>query len=170
MKKQLELEDSPLSKEAVTKLENTLFEFRAQLNYILNYPKLEKYISLFPPSKEETEKNPDLSEAFQTPQSETDERREDLLRIIKQKMAMGELSDEPELDVEGTTASASATLSHMALGTPVKSGAPAQKGKKGRPEMSKSEDNVPRETDRVADDNFFEIDTHAESGSESVWD
>ena len=78
-----------------------------------SYPKLEKYISLFPPSKEETERNPDLSEASQTPQSETDERRENLLRIIKQKMVTGELSGEPELDVEGTPASASASRSVM---------------------------------------------------------
>ncbi|GJJ08509.1 hypothetical protein Clacol_002727 [Clathrus columnatus] len=67
-------------------LKDSLFSLRIDLNYVLHYPKLEKYISLFPS---------DTSNS-----SETDARRNELRQQIKIAMERGELDAEPELKMD----------------------------------------------------------------------
>jgi hypothetical protein len=76
-------------------LEAELFELRVDLNYVLNYPRLEKYISLFPPDARHTE-------GAATPvhstgsSSATDEKRETLREWVRVQMRAGELAHQPE--------------------------------------------------------------------------
>ena len=169
--------------ETAAHLENTLFELRAQLNYILasccghisynlhallivfrhfvqSYPKLEKYISLFPPSKDESERNPDLGDAERPPVSETDARREQLLIEIKSKMVSGLLSGKPEVDVREAVHVPSATP-RANQRNPGKCGAPSGASQR----TSRSQKITRSEADRVTDDEFFDIVSESESGS-----
>jgi len=80
------------------------------LNYILHYPKLEKYISLFPTSAEADERDSDDAEssnrATDVVTDATSVRRQELRRIIKERMESGEVSSEPEVAVENGEARA----------------------------------------------------------------
>ncbi|KAF8910877.1 hypothetical protein CPB85DRAFT_1221148 [Mucidula mucida] len=71
-----------------------LLDARVDLNYILHYPKLKKYISLFPPEV----RDPD-SASKSTTSSETDAQRDELRSSIRQRMLSGELPTEPEVEV-----------------------------------------------------------------------
>ncbi|KAL5504486.1 EFG1 [Sanghuangporus vaninii] len=160
------------SSESTAHLETTLFELRAQLNYILNYPKLEKYISLFPPSREKSERNPDLADSQQPPESETDTRREQLLIEIKSKMAAGELSGKPEFharnrarDPSISTGKVSKLQSNVER-KPARSGAPSGT-KKQSLRSQKAEVSGDSKFDRVSDDEFFDVASEGEISSSS---
>ncbi|KAL4079323.1 hypothetical protein J3A83DRAFT_1076389 [Scleroderma citrinum] len=75
-------------------LESTLFDLRVDLNYILHYPKTKKYISLFPP---EVRNSNVLPAAIKI---KDDDERSKIRALICSKMQCGELSMEPELDLE----------------------------------------------------------------------
>lgn len=65
--------------------EERLFALRVDLNYVLHYPKLRKYVSLFPPETE-----------GESERSETDAVREEVRRQIRDRMEKGEISVEAE--------------------------------------------------------------------------
>ncbi|KAI0253761.1 hypothetical protein BJV78DRAFT_1300072 [Lactifluus subvellereus] len=76
-------------------LEEELFGLRVDLNYVLNYPKLEKYISLFPPEVRHTEGA--AATLHSAPDSSaTDMKRENFREWVRGKMRAGEMSGEPE--------------------------------------------------------------------------
>ncbi|KAG7449881.1 uncharacterized protein BT62DRAFT_1002193 [Guyanagaster necrorhizus] len=79
-------------------LESSLFDARVDLNYILHYPKLKKYISLFPPEirHPETQRN-------STNSSETNTQRQQIKDQIRQQMLDAELPLEPELHLSTDT-------------------------------------------------------------------
>ncbi|KAI4518250.1 hypothetical protein K525DRAFT_288607 [Schizophyllum commune Loenen D] len=76
-------------------LQSRLFERRVDLNYVLHYPKLKKYISLYPPQKSD-----DLAPQPPVDTSETDTARAELRDSIRQRMQEGELPAEPEVDID----------------------------------------------------------------------
>ena len=102
------------------KLEKALKGLRVELNYILvrsavlhimrdpksqsaqNYPKLQKYISLFPPEVRSRRADDDGSvekeEETATEASATDAQRQEIMSDIRVRMELGELSAEPELE------------------------------------------------------------------------
>ncbi|KAF7782763.1 hypothetical protein Agabi119p4_2139 [Agaricus bisporus var. burnettii] len=82
-------EDDPTKE----KLLRTLYERRVDLNYILHYPKLKKYISLFPP---EIRKGEQPSTASAKDAAETAQGREEVRSWVRSCMEKGELSGEPE--------------------------------------------------------------------------
>ncbi|KAL5531806.1 EFG1 [Sanghuangporus sanghuang] len=171
-RKMLEGVSATGSSESAAHLDTTLFELRAQLNYILNYPKLEKYISLFPPSREKSERNPDLADSQQLPESETDARREQLLIEIKSKMAAGELSGKPELHARNgargpsiSTGKVSKLQSNVEQ-KPARSGAPSG-AKKESSRGQKAEVGGDSKFDRVSDDEFFDVASESETDSSS---
>ncbi|KAF8260573.1 hypothetical protein EI94DRAFT_1689645 [Lactarius quietus] len=89
------LEVDGVSSKVRRALEAELFELRVDLNYVLNYPRLEKYISLFPPDARQVE-------GATTPvhsagsSSATDEKRETLREWVRGQMRAGEMAVEPE--------------------------------------------------------------------------
>lgn len=126
-----------------------------------NFPKLEKYISLFPPSKDEDERNPDDCDEAQPLQNETEARRAHLLDLVRQRMFSGELSGSPELSTEsGAKAYASTNRARgtnfAGLRKEVKIGAYTStdrtplKVSKGREKIGQKTDN------RMKDDDFFD--------------
>ncbi|PCH35633.1 hypothetical protein WOLCODRAFT_126072 [Wolfiporia cocos MD-104 SS10] len=102
------------SKDAVTldkkerkKLTKKLEELRVDLNYTLHYPKLRKYISLFPPElRQQPHEHLDpfphlyLSSNSSSAEgiSETDAQREEVRAWVREQMAAGQMSAEPEVD------------------------------------------------------------------------
>jgi len=84
-------------------LKKALFSLRVDLNYILHYPKSQKYISLFPPEVRQGQPD-DLDSDSKgkakttgvDEKSETDTRREEIRKWMKEGMERGELSQEPE--------------------------------------------------------------------------
>ncbi|EPQ55407.1 hypothetical protein GLOTRDRAFT_116299 [Gloeophyllum trabeum ATCC 11539] len=79
-------------------LEGALAELRVDLNYILHYPRLEKYISLFPPEVRLGEVPPPEQAKEK---AKTDKRRAELRARIRREMEAGELGGEPELEKGG---------------------------------------------------------------------
>ncbi|PBK88521.1 hypothetical protein ARMGADRAFT_937084 [Armillaria gallica] len=79
-------------------LESSLFDARADLNYILHYPKTKKYISLFPPEIRHPE-----TQSNSTDSSETNAQRQQIKDQIRQQMLNGELPLEPELHLSTDT-------------------------------------------------------------------
>ncbi|CAE6502328.1 unnamed protein product [Rhizoctonia solani] len=77
------LEGSELDKKERKKLQKELLSHRVDLNYILNYPKLDKYIALYPSS----ESNDD----------QTDKLREERRLLVREAMERGEMDAEPEI-------------------------------------------------------------------------
>jgi hypothetical protein len=69
---------------------------RLSLFLFKNYPKLEKYISLFPPEARHTEGAAAPVHLATTGSSATDEKREKLRERVRGKMRAGEMSGEPE--------------------------------------------------------------------------
>ncbi|KAI0314582.1 hypothetical protein OF83DRAFT_1136129 [Amylostereum chailletii] len=93
-----QLSDETLSAKARKALEATLFELRVDLNYTINYPKTEPYISLFPP---EVRQDADAGTAPIHPSpnaelSSTDAKREELREWAREQMAAGTFAAEPE--------------------------------------------------------------------------
>jgi len=89
------LEDEEVSSKVRRALDAELFDLRVDLNYVVNYPKLERYISLFPPDVRSTDGaaapvHPGASS------SATDEKRQKLRNWVREQMRAGEMSNEPE--------------------------------------------------------------------------
>ncbi|KAH9980669.1 hypothetical protein BJV74DRAFT_779278 [Russula compacta] len=91
------LEDEEISSKLRKALKTELFDLRVDLNYVLNYPNLEKYISLYPPEVRRTE-SAATPVHVGTSSSVTDERREELREWVRAKMRAGEMSSEPEME------------------------------------------------------------------------
>ncbi|KAJ7578622.1 hypothetical protein C8J56DRAFT_352912 [Mycena floridula] len=102
-------------------LEIALFELRVDLNYILHYPKLKKYISLFPPGEES-----------QPPDSKTDAERQEVRQGIMEQMKAGHLSSEPELHIEDRPRNSQ----------PKPKDTISKAGKKARPKEDKTQDDT----------------------------
>ncbi|KAJ6593196.1 hypothetical protein B0H19DRAFT_1089353 [Mycena capillaripes] len=83
LKKKIEMSDTP-------QLRSKLHELRVDLNYALHFPKMKKYISLFPPEMREGE----------TQEICVDPGREEVRSWIRSQMESGELSAEPELHLD----------------------------------------------------------------------
>ncbi|KAI0343605.1 hypothetical protein BDW22DRAFT_1476361 [Trametopsis cervina] len=104
--------ESCTEKKEKKKLEKALFELRVDLNYILvsHYPKLKKYISLFPPElRQHTEDGSDAEKGkekeYEVETAATDEQREEIRKDIRSRMEQGELSAEPEKEDQQTKVS-----------------------------------------------------------------
>ncbi|KAF9513796.1 hypothetical protein BS47DRAFT_1329316 [Hydnum rufescens UP504] len=74
-------QDTP-EMETRRKLEEALFEYRVDLNYILHFPKLKKYVSLFPPA-EATSENTTSSKTPSDSTSETDAIRQEVRNWVR---------------------------------------------------------------------------------------
>ncbi|ETW74615.1 hypothetical protein HETIRDRAFT_430930 [Heterobasidion irregulare TC 32-1] len=90
-----QLDDPELSSKKKKSVESALFELRVDLNYVTNYPKTEKYISLFPPDVRTHEGAAPVHQLVST--GVTDIRREELRAHIRERMQAGQMSTEPEL-------------------------------------------------------------------------
>ncbi|KAH7334731.1 hypothetical protein B0J17DRAFT_88538 [Rhizoctonia solani] len=77
------LEAPELDKKERKKLQKELLSHRVDLNYILNHPKLDKYIALYPSSGSSDE--------------QTDKLREERRLLVRQAMEIGEMNAEPEM-------------------------------------------------------------------------
>ncbi|KAL6305118.1 hypothetical protein BKA93DRAFT_731783 [Sparassis latifolia] len=88
-----------LAKSERRTLEERLRELRVDLNYILHYPKMKKYISLFPPEVR-VQGAPTTEGTMKENQSatETDAQREEVRASMRAQMERGELSWEPEVE------------------------------------------------------------------------
>ncbi|KAG8922220.1 18S rRNA maturation protein [Tulasnella sp. 418] len=84
-KRELETPDLPADQKK--NMKSLLRSYRVQLNYILNYPKDQKYISLFPSKS---------SSSGEVVGTATEVRRAELLASIKKAMKGGEMDAEPE--------------------------------------------------------------------------
>ncbi|KDQ56291.1 hypothetical protein JAAARDRAFT_104483, partial [Jaapia argillacea MUCL 33604] len=92
------LSEDDLSGSSRKKLQNALKELRVDLNYILYYPRLEKYISLFPPEVRHGEgAAPATDQEANKEDAKTDLKRQELRARTRERMGSGELSSEPEL-------------------------------------------------------------------------
>ncbi|CDO76748.1 hypothetical protein BN946_scf184813.g18 [Trametes cinnabarina] len=86
--------------------EARLAELRVDLNYILHYPKTKKYISLFPPEVRQAKKGEqsaaEVARAAKEAKerSETHRQREEIRSWIRAQMDSGDLSWEPEVELE----------------------------------------------------------------------
>ncbi|KAH9042893.1 hypothetical protein EDB83DRAFT_2407903 [Lactarius deliciosus] len=89
------LEEDGVSSKVRKALGAELFELRVDLNYVLNYPRLEKYISLFPPDVRQTEGAAAPVHSVGS-SSATDDKREALRQWIRGQMRAGEMASEPE--------------------------------------------------------------------------
>ncbi|KZT01468.1 uncharacterized protein LAESUDRAFT_663995 [Laetiporus sulphureus 93-53] len=113
------------TKKEQKQLEKRLEELRVDLNYIIvhvliwfhqHYPKLKKYISLFPPElRARPHAHPDpyphlyshLSSPGDTsakPENDTNVQREQVRAWVREQMAAGEMTAEPELELKGREA------------------------------------------------------------------
>jgi len=97
-----QLEGEGISSNVRKSLNAELFDIRVDLNYVMNYPKLEKYISLYPPEVRSGEgaATPVHSKATS---NVTDEKRERIREWVRGKMRVGEMSGEPETLEHGTS-------------------------------------------------------------------
>ncbi|KAJ1306035.1 hypothetical protein OPQ81_010748 [Rhizoctonia solani] len=77
------LEAPGLDKKERKKLQKELLSHRVDLNYILNYPKLDKYIALYPSSESSDDQTVKL--------------REERRLFVRQAMERGEMDAEPEI-------------------------------------------------------------------------
>ena len=108
------LVEDGVSSKARRALEAELFELRVDLNYVLvrlsnscagcsryycallqNYPRLEKYISLFPPDARQTEGTATPVHSVGS-SSATDDKRETLREWVRGQMLVGEMTGAPE--------------------------------------------------------------------------
>ncbi|KAH8980757.1 hypothetical protein EDB86DRAFT_511463 [Lactarius hatsudake] len=92
---QKRLEEDGVSSKVRKALGAELFELRVDLNYVLNYPRLEKYISLFPPDVRQTEGAAAPVHSVGS-SSATDDKREALREWVRGQMRAGEMASEPE--------------------------------------------------------------------------
>ncbi|THG99237.1 hypothetical protein EW026_g3063 [Hermanssonia centrifuga] len=135
-----QLEESTEKKER-KKLEKVLLELRVDLNYIMHYPKLKKYISLFPPEvrRQQPEEEDDGSsekESRKQTVEETDAQREEIRKMVRGRMESGELSLEPELEDQSARAAKRATDDSIGRSSEAAAGT---KGKKGTVVAEKDE-------------------------------
>ncbi|KAF9450113.1 hypothetical protein P691DRAFT_726683 [Macrolepiota fuliginosa MF-IS2] len=82
------------------KLVNALNDLRVDLNYILHYPKLKKYISLFPPEVRQDESGSGIAEEDA---AKTAQAREEVRGWVRSCMEEGKFPKEPELHPSSDT-------------------------------------------------------------------
>ncbi|OJA14144.1 hypothetical protein AZE42_06726 [Rhizopogon vesiculosus] len=87
-------------------IEGVLEGLRVDLNYVLHYPKTKKYISLFPPETRETQVDP-----ISTTSDDNDQRLK-VRALIRDQMEHGEISKQPETELEGGSRTAHYTPGH----------------------------------------------------------
>ncbi|KAL1719856.1 hypothetical protein EV715DRAFT_198428 [Schizophyllum commune] len=136
-------------------LQSRLFERRVDLNYVLHYPKLKKYISLYPPQKSD-----DAAPQPPVDTSETDAARAELRDSIRQRMQAGELPAEPEVDIDSRPRAtekrdASNSLPSKTKGSPSKSKSAKGKTVTAQPSFQ-----------TAAEDEFFGNDSEGEDESD----
>ncbi len=141
------------------KLAKTLLSLRVDLNYILvrsydifclnlskmhfiqHYPKIKKYVSLFPPEVRKDEPTPTTSEEDL---GKTEQAREEIQSWVKSCMEKGELPQEPELHQPSD------------LQSKTKSKNPKEFGEFKKPVKSKGKSQpVLEEVDAIEQDEFF---------------
>ncbi|KLO08271.1 hypothetical protein SCHPADRAFT_859201 [Schizopora paradoxa] len=141
---------SPASSKAVANLEKTLFDLRVDMNYILHYPKLEKYIALFPAQADSDE--PPAND-------ETNGKRERMREDIKARMQSGELHGEPELQ----------TVEEKSAQTKSSQARPSERkecgGKKSKKDTSKESTAGGGADGSVGGDDFFEVDNDSSASA-----
>ena len=124
-----------------------------------HYPKLSKYISLFPPElRQKAGGNAKgkgrevLNEQDEKKKAATDLQREEIRLQIRQQMESGQLSNEPELELEDHAAR---TMKRSALGaeTVTSAGKAAQNAGKKKDDAGKS--SKPKRVPEIQDDDFF---------------
>ncbi|KAF9777924.1 hypothetical protein BJ322DRAFT_1015238 [Thelephora terrestris] len=71
---------------------NRLFALRVDLNYVVHYPKLRKYVALFPAMDGEPTEG----------ETEADAAREEVRKLIRDRMEKGEISRTPEECLAGS--------------------------------------------------------------------
>jgi len=76
------------------RLEGVLEGLRVDLNYVLHYPRTKKYISLFPPEK----RQPQVDSISTT--SDDNDQRLKICGFIRDQMQRGEISKQPENELE----------------------------------------------------------------------
>ncbi|KAG2362420.1 hypothetical protein BDR07DRAFT_1357590 [Suillus spraguei] len=86
------------------KLEGELDSLRVDLNYILHYPRTKKYISLFPPERRHID-------TISTTSDDNDQRIT-VRALIRDQMRRGEISEQPENELEGGSRPVMYTLGH----------------------------------------------------------
>ncbi|KAI0327928.1 hypothetical protein GY45DRAFT_1327000 [Cubamyces sp. BRFM 1775] len=141
--------DTGVSAKERKELEARLAELRVDLNYILHYPKTKKYISLFPPEVRQAKAGQSAADAAREAKekSDTDKQREEIRAWMRKQMDAGELSWEPEVELEKAerkAARASKATPSMDMQTTA-----LAKGKKESQSKSKPK------TTGLADDDFF---------------
>ncbi|KAI8971029.1 hypothetical protein BD414DRAFT_229574 [Trametes punicea] len=142
--------------EATTaELEARLSELRVDLNYIMHYPKTKKYISLFPPEVRQA-KGQSAAEATREAKekSETDRQREEIRTWIRERMNSGELSWEPEVELERSEKKA-ARAAKAAPSLEIQGKDQANGKKENRAGASAAK---PSKAGGLADDEFFDAD------------
>lgn len=168
-----------LGKKERRALEKTLFELRVDLNYIMvrfplpprrrrarvadcgvwqHYPKMEKYVSLFPPAA----RGKGVDEATAHEQEKTDKRREEVRAEVRAAMEEGRLSGEPEAESRAKGVVHADKGKRAVLGD----GESARATKKARGEgtMGKSIEKVGKAA--PAGDEFFEAASDVDEGNE----
>ncbi|GJE98184.1 Efg1 domain-containing protein [Phanerochaete sordida] len=160
------------------KLEKALLELRIDLNYIVHYPKLKKYIALFPPEvrkKDKDEKGKAKSDDAEDEEIDADEdvddelteeqaqekaatnlQREEIRSQIREAMEKGELSAEPEVEKGKDTR-------RSAVDAPEAKKKSTKTGKKGENEPSRS--SAPQRVPEVKQDDFFDNDSEESASS-----
>ncbi|KAK7057776.1 hypothetical protein R3P38DRAFT_2842975 [Favolaschia claudopus] len=130
-----------LSESDTPELRSALHDLRVDLNYTMHYPKMKKYISLFPPELRNGE----------TQEPALDSGREEIRAWIRSQMQSSELPSEPELHLDWKKDSGVADA---------KWGGEKKASKKSQP----TKESEPQED---PEDEFFEDDDGEESSEES---
>lgn len=91
--KQVKRDLTPAQGEEREKLEGELEGLRVDLNYTLHYPKTKKYISLFPPERRQID--------TVSTTSDDNDQRITVRALIRDQMQRGEISAQPENELEG---------------------------------------------------------------------
>ncbi|KAF9647727.1 hypothetical protein BDM02DRAFT_3097669 [Thelephora ganbajun] len=76
--------------------EDQLFALRVDLNYVLHYPKLRKYVALFPSTTDGESRRENAGK------TEADAAREEVRALIRGQMEKGEISRTPEAGLPGS--------------------------------------------------------------------
>lgn len=132
--------------------------------FVQHYPKLKKYISLFPPElRAEPHAHPDPYPHTYTsskdasgdakPENDTDAQREEVRAWVREQMASGQMSAEPEVELR--------TREHK---RPHFSPSHEQPGAKVRPVKT----SVPAMSQEIEGDEFFGDDDGGEDGESNV--
>ncbi|KAK7691921.1 hypothetical protein QCA50_005326 [Cerrena zonata] len=148
LKKQL---DTTTDKKERKQLDRDLFTLRVDLNYVLNYPRTQKYVSLFPSEVRQDDGNKGKAKAEESAETaKTDLQREEIRKLIREQMEQGKLSSEPELEQHGDQAPHHTPRSRSTLKS-------SQNGSNAEPAVKLA---------GVQDDAFFGDDSDNENGSE----